>query len=245
MTTSEHKKASPSLVSKDNASPCLDSDAYLFDIDGTLLNTQDLIHYRALNRAMRDVYGADTTIDGIAYHGKTDLGILKAALERVGVSDDVFATRLPAALDIVRHDVDQNAHAFAPKVCAAVPELLARLQSAGKLLGVASGNLEVVGWHKVESAGLRSFFSFGCFADRYENREDVFQRAVEEVQRRLRLEATVCFIGDTPSDIRAARHAGARVIAVATGIHKREDLLSHEPDFCVNSCAELVQIIAK
>src|SRR5438477_6177288 len=129
MTASEDTKRFTSPLSKHDGARWLDSDAYLFDIDGTLLNTQDLIHYRALNRAMRDVYGADTTIDGIAYHGKTDLGILKAALERVGVSDDVFATRLPAALDIVRHDVDQNAHAFAPKVCAAVPELLARLQS--------------------------------------------------------------------------------------------------------------------
>jgi hypothetical protein len=28
------------------------ADAYLFDIDGTLLNTHDQVHYEALNRAM-------------------------------------------------------------------------------------------------------------------------------------------------------------------------------------------------
>ena len=244
MTASEDTKRFTSPLSKHDGARWLDSDAYLFDIDGTLLNTQDLIHYRALNRAMREVYSADTTIDGIAYHGKTDLGILRAALERVGVTEDVFASKLPAALEMVRREVGLNAHALVAKICAAVPELLAKLQSAGKMLGVASGNLEVVGWHKVESAGLRSFFSFGCFADHYEHREDVFRCGVEEVQRRLRREATVCFIGDTPSDIRAARHAGARVIAVATGIHKLEDLLSHEPDFCVSSCAELLCTIA-
>ena len=245
MTTSGDTKTSPYPLSKSDGFHPLDFDAYLFDVDGTLLNTQDLIHYRALNRAMRDVYGADTTIDGIAYHGKTDLSILRAALARVGVTDEVFASKLPAALEIVRLDVGLNAQALVPKVCAAIPELLAKLQNAGKLLGVASGNLEVVGWHKVEAAGLRSFFSFGCFADHYEHREDVFRCAVEEVARRLRPEATVCFLGDTPSDIRAARHAGARVIAVATGVHKREELLSHEPDVCVSSCAELLQVISQ
>jgi phosphoglycolate phosphatase len=60
-------------------------EAYLFDIDGTLLVTRDLVHYNALNRAMREVYGVDTTIDDITYHGKTDLGILRAALARAGV----------------------------------------------------------------------------------------------------------------------------------------------------------------
>ena len=34
-----------------------ESDAYLFDIDGTLLNTRDLVHWNALNRAMLEVYG--------------------------------------------------------------------------------------------------------------------------------------------------------------------------------------------
>ena len=35
------------------------ADAYLFDIDGTLLNTEDLVHYNARNFAMRDVYRVD------------------------------------------------------------------------------------------------------------------------------------------------------------------------------------------
>jgi len=76
-------------------------DAYLFDIDGTLLVTRDLIHYNALNRAIREVYGVEATIDGIAYHGKTDLGILRAVLQRAGVSADVFEAKLPEALSIV------------------------------------------------------------------------------------------------------------------------------------------------
>ncbi len=58
----------------------MDADAYLFDIDGTLLNTRDWVHRDALHQAMREAYGVDTTISGIAYHGKTDLGILRAAL---------------------------------------------------------------------------------------------------------------------------------------------------------------------
>ena len=218
------------------------ADAYLFDIDGTLLNSQDLVHYRALNRALRDVYGFDTTIDGIAFHGKTDPGILRAALERVGVSGVEFESKLLAALAVVREDVEKNAGALVAKVCAAIPEVLAKLQAGGKLLGVASGNLEVVGWHKVASAGLRKFFTFGCFADNCERREEVFRRAVIEAERHLERQGTVCFVGDTPSDIRAARQVGAQVIAVATGTYKPDELLACEPDSCVSSCTELLEL---
>ena len=232
---------SPSLTSDPGNFRWMGADAYLFDIDGTLLNTKDLVHYRALNRAMCDVYGVELTIDGISYHGKTDLGILRASLERVGIAGDAFESRLAAALAIVREDVNVNAAGLAPHVCAAIPEVLAKLQHAGKLLGVASGNLEVVGWHKIQAAGLRQFFTFGCFSDHCELREDVFRKAVEQVRQYLRPEATVCFVGDTPSDIKAARQVGAQVIAVASGVFKREELLSYEPDACVDSCAELLE----
>jgi phosphoglycolate phosphatase-like HAD superfamily hydrolase len=114
------------------------------------------------------------------------------------------------------------------------------LKAAGKLLGLASGNLESVGWLKIETAGLRDFFSFGCFSDRWENRGDIFRQGVAEVRRRLGESAQVCFIGDTPEDIKAARSAKSKIVAVCTGIFGADELASHEPDICVASCAELL-----
>jgi phosphoglycolate phosphatase len=218
----------------------MNADAYLFDIDGTLLITRDGIHRNALHQAMREAYGVDTTIDGIAYHGKTDLGILRAALARVGVVGDRFDASLPAALEIVCRDVSANAHRVTPILCSAIPEVLNELKSAGKLLGLASGNLESVGWLKVKAAGLHEFFSFGCFSDQSENRADIFRAGVTEVQRRLGKSAQVCFIGDTPEDVKAARLANSRIVAVCTGIFKADELACHEPDVCVATCAELL-----
>jgi phosphoglycolate phosphatase-like HAD superfamily hydrolase len=218
----------------------MDADAYLFDIDGTLLIARDPVHRNAVYQAMREAYGVDTTIDGIAYHGKTDLAILRAALERVGVSQQAFAARLPQALAVVRREVAARTSQIVPNVCPAVPQVLARLRDAGKLLGVASGNLEVVGWHKIQAAGLREFFRFGCFSDCREARADIFAEAVRQSQQWLGSSATVCFVGDTPEDVKAARHAGAQVIAVCTGIFGPHELAPLAPDLCISSCAELL-----
>jgi hypothetical protein len=78
--------ASRQTQSRSNGFGWIEADAFLFDIDGTLLVTRDLVHYNALNRAMREAYEVETTIDGVAYHGKTDVGILRAALARAGIS---------------------------------------------------------------------------------------------------------------------------------------------------------------
>jgi phosphoglycolate phosphatase len=218
----------------------MDADAYLFDIDGTLLVTRDLVHWNALHQAMLEAYGVDTTIEGIAYHGKTDLGILRAAMDRVGISGLTFDMKLPHALSVVCREVETNQQWIRPEVCPAVPEVLEKLRAAGKLLGLASGNLESVGWHKVEAAGLREFFSFGCFSDQTEMRAGIFRRGVDEVRRILGENATACFVGDTPEDVRAAHQVNAPIIAVCTGIFKPRELNCHAPDLCVESCSELL-----
>lgn len=228
-------------IFKPNGFRWMNADAYLFDIDGTLLVTRDGLHRAALHRAMREAYGVDTTIDGIAYHGKTDLGILRAALMRVGVSPEVFEARLPQALEVVSRDVSANANAIVANVFAGVPEFLAKLSARVKLLGLASGNLESVGWHKIEAAGLREFFSFGCFSDRREHRADIFREALRQSRRKLGESASVCFVGDTPEDVKAARLVNARIIAVCTGIFPAEELASYGPDLCVETCAELLR----
>lgn len=219
-----------------------EADAYLFDIDGTLLLSPDRTHRYALHRAMLDVYGVETTIDGIAYHGKTDPGILRAALERMGIPPATIDARMPDALEVVRRDASEKKDRIKPNVLPGIRDLLNFLRAERKLLGVTSGNLEVVGWLKIQAADLRDYFQFGCFADDFELREQIFQRGVTEVKKRLGANSSVCFVGDTPDDVRAAQKAGGRIIAVGTGIFKREDLLSHGPDASVATCCDLLAL---
>jgi phosphoglycolate phosphatase-like HAD superfamily hydrolase len=216
------------------------ADAYLFDIDGTLLLSPDRTHRYALHRALLDVYGVETTIDGIAYHGKTDPGILRAALERLDIPTPVIDCNMAAALEVVRQDAAQKADRFRPNVLPGIRELLALLKESEKLLGICSGNLEAVAWLKLRAAGLTEFFEFGCFADECELRLDVFRKGMQEVAKRLGPGATVCFLGDTPDDVRAAQGAGGRIIAVGTGIFKAEALAAHGPDAAIRSCADLL-----
>lgn len=216
------------------------ADAYVFDVDGTLLVTKDLVHWNALHQAMLETYGVDATIDGIQYHGMTDLSILRAALTRLGIQEGDFEAKLPDALEIVRREVELNHKQITPTVCPGIPEMLEAFERAGKLLGVASGNLEAVGWHKIEAAGLRPYFSFGCFSDRCETRAGIFRNALDQVMRQLGSNARTCFIGDTPSDIKAAREVGAAIIAVASGTFCFDDLNKYSPNLCVSDCREFL-----
>jgi phosphoglycolate phosphatase len=214
-------------------------DAYLFDIDGTLLNSRDAVHYFAFHHAMREVFGRDISIDNVPVHGNTDIGILRAALNQHGFSDDDFKRKLPDVLTIMRTEVDKNVAGMSPELCPNIPALLEALRSADKLLGVTSGNLEFIAWHKLRAAGISDYFAFGSFSDQNELRKDIFAHGVVEARHRLGPDARICFVGDTPSDIQAARVIGAPIIAVATGIYSVEQLQEHSPDACISCCDEL------
>lgn len=215
-------------------------DAYIFDIDGTLLSSAGLAHYNAFKAALREVYGCERDITEVPLHGNTDIGILRATTRLAGVDDEAFAARLPEALDFIRMSAKQNQSKLTADLCPSIPEMVAHLHGAGKLLGLATGNLEVIGWMKIEAAGLRKYFDFGAFSDRHEKRSEIFASALADARRRLGDGARVCFIGDTPADVDAAHVNGCAVIAVATGIHPFEQLQALSPEFCLRCCDELL-----
>ena len=216
-------------------------DAYLFDIDGTLANTTGGVHYNSFHSALRKVYGCEGRIDGVPVHGNTDPGIMRAALQHYGQLPADFDARLPQAWEIMRAEVAQNAAGMGVNLCPAIPELLAELRRLGKLIGVVTGNLEEVGWLKLERGGIRKFFDFGSFSDTREKREEIFRHGIELARQLRGPLTTVCFIGDTPSDVRAAAHVGMPVIAVATGIYSRDELAKEAPTVCVSTCDELLR----
>jgi phosphoglycolate phosphatase len=217
------------------------AEAYLFDIDGTLLNSRDGVHYNAFHAAVREIYGIDSKIDGVPVHGNTDIGILRAVARRAGLSDSEFESKLPAAIECMCATAARNAGGMAPELCPSIRPLLDALWQAGKLLGVVSGNLEPIGWLKLRAAGIKQFFAFGSFSNQRELRPDIFRHGIQEARQRLGGAARVCFVGDTPSDIAAAREVGSPILAVATGIFSLPDLQAHKPDACVGCCSELVE----
>lgn len=215
-------------------------DAYLFDIDGTLANTRGGVHYNSFHTALREVYGCDGRIDSVPVHGNTDIGILRAALEYHGCSTDNLEELLPRARELMCAEVARNAAKLEVDLCPGIPELLAWLRREGKLLGVVTGNFEQIGWSKLERGGIRRFFDLGSFSDQREQREAIFRHGIELARQIRGPQTSVCFIGDTPSDIRAARRLDVPVIAVATGIYPIEELRKEAPTLCISTCAQLI-----
>jgi phosphoglycolate phosphatase-like HAD superfamily hydrolase len=123
-----------------------------------------------------------------------------------------------------------------------VETVLAHLAAKGALLGVASGNLEAIGWIKIEQAGLREWFRFGGFSDRFSIRPELIGHAASKAREMAGLggNASVCVVGDTPRDIEAARANRLPVIAVATGRSSFDELNELRPEVCASSLADLL-----
>jgi phosphoglycolate phosphatase-like HAD superfamily hydrolase len=126
------------------------------------------------------------------------------------------------------------------KIMPGVEEALAHLANAGKCLGVATGNLESIGWLKLELAGLRKWFRFGGFSDAHEQRAAMIAAAGEAARAFAGGKASLVVVGDTPSDIDAARANNIPVIAVATGHSSFERLMEHAPEICAESLSALL-----
>ena len=215
-------------------------DAYLFDIDGTLMNGTDAVHYHAFCEALEKVAGRPMNLDGVVAHGNVDVGILRDAWALGGVPESAWRPRLDEIRSGMCRFVEQRREDLRITVLPGVVAMLEHLSVTGATLGVATGNLAGIGEAKLTVAGLRQYFQFGGYSDAYESRRDVFRGALRQARVLAGESAAACVVGDTPEDVRSARANGLEVIAVATGIYTWEQLRAESPDLCLRSLEELV-----
>jgi phosphoglycolate phosphatase len=216
-------------------------DAYLFDIDGTLLRSRDRVHMDSLPSSVREVMGIEVSLEGVSLAGNTDTSILREACALAGVPPEVLEPQMAAILEGMCANVAGRRHELQPILMPGVEETLKYLAERGATLGVATGNLEMIGWIKVERAGLREWFRFGGFSDRFPVRSDLIGDAAIKARELAGAQASVCVVGDTPRDIQAAHANGLPVIAVATGHFSFDELLVHKPEACTTTLADLLR----
>jgi phosphoglycolate phosphatase-like HAD superfamily hydrolase len=215
-------------------------DAYLFDIDGTLLRSRDRVHMDSLPASVRKVLGIEVSLEGVSLAGNTDTSILREACELAGVPPEVLEPQMAAILEGMCANVAGRRHELQPILMPGVEDTLKYLAERDATLGVATGNLEMIGWIKVERAGLREWFRFGGFSDRFPLRSDLIGNAAIKARELTSSQATVCVVGDTPRDIEAAHANDLPVIAVATGHFSFDELLEHKPEVCTTTLADLL-----
>ena len=215
--------------------------AYLFDIDGTLLRCRDRIHVEAFFSSVRAVTGRDLTLDGVTLSGNTDPGILRDAFRLSELDEEHWQPHLESILQRMREDFAARRSEMKIDKMPGVDEILRYLHGKGAAIGLATGNLETIGWLKVEFLNLRPWFAFGGFSDRYPARAEMIAHAARKARSLAGPAATVCVVGDTPADIAAARANHLPTIAVATGNYGFDQLMEHHPEACATSLLALLE----
>ena len=209
----------------------------LFDIDGTLVTAAPGRGYRReIRRVLETVFGTAGALDRVDFGGKTDLLILREALEPAGVDVALIRERLVEWQELfveLSERLGRDAPLFVP--CGGTRELLARLDGDERyVLSVLTGNLEPMATVKLSAVGYDGFFRLrGAYGSDHEDRNALPAIASERIRAQTGREYApddFVIVGDTPRDIHAARAFGMRVVAVATGHFSLDALAAHEPD---------------
>jgi phosphoglycolate phosphatase-like HAD superfamily hydrolase len=108
-------------------------------------------------------------------------------------------------------------------------------------LGLVTGNIEVNAWAKLRHAGIAGYFSFGGFGCTHADRAEIARQALKAsgVER----PGKVFLIGDTPSDINAAKANGLIAIAVATGGFDFQSLEKAGADFVFDDLTDTEKLM--
>jgi phosphoglycolate phosphatase-like HAD superfamily hydrolase len=215
----------------------------LFDIDGTLVRRAGPHHREALVHGVRKATGLETTTDGIPVQGMLDPDIVAGMLRQAGARRAAIREAMPGILRAAERYYLRGCPDLRGKHCPGVPAVLERLKRRGILLGLVTGNLTRIGWHKLERAGLREYFRFGAFGEMAKTRAGLAKIAIREARRRgwIARGAPMALIGDAPADILAAQANGIRAIAVATGLTAADELRTHQPDILLKDLRGLLE----
>jgi phosphoglycolate phosphatase-like HAD superfamily hydrolase len=216
----------------------------LFDVDGTLVHT-GRAGTQAFARTLATEFNAPAGTEKVRFAGRTDFSLVR----------ELFAhNQIPATPENFQRFfenyvfwLDQILLHSNGEICRGVTGFLDALYSLPHppVLGLLTGNIRLGAEIKLRHYGLWDHFKTGGFANDHEDRDHIAAAALERGRRVLGKDLQpeeIVVVGDTPFDIRCGKFIGARVLAVATGGAKLDELKKHSPDWAVE---DLTRVTAR
>lgn len=212
--------------------------AYLFDLDGTLVNSIFSIAHFA-NEALES-YGLKK-LDTNLY--KTFVGdgaktLITRVLEHQGAYSESL---LKKVLKRYNESYDED-YLYLCEVYDGIEELVKKLKEEGSFVGVLSNKP-----HSTTVKIVETLFGKDTFSCIYGQRESVALKpdpeALLSILKEWNMNRDDCiYIGDTKVDILTGKNAGVFTVGVLWGFRDREELEEHRADRIVASPLEILSL---
>ena len=209
--------------------------AALFDFDGTLVDTTEMI-YQGMRHAASMVLGREDI------PRETLLAKVGQPLPRQ--MELIDAEKAELLLEAYRHHHEENHDALIQEF-PQVAQALSRLRSAGIKVAVVTSKRRA----SVEMA-LNNFPDLRNVVDRFVTMEDTDEHKPhpEPLWTGLELVGGVtkeeaAYVGDSPFDVEAAKAAGLTSVAVSWGAFSEDRLRGAEPDYLVPDIESAVAVL--
>lgn len=208
-------------------------DTVLFDLDGTIINTNELIISSFLHVLGNNMENPLTREEIIPHMGLT----LEQQLRNF--------TGLEEVSHLVKEYRDYNAiyHDEMVKGFPHVKEVIADLHAKGFKLGVVTTKM------KPSTEKVLTLFGFLEYLDVIVTVDDVKEPKPHPEPVLMAMEKLgadperTIMVGDSPADIQAANAAGTTSVAVAWSLKGAEVLRKYDPDYVIDDMTELYGII--
>jgi phosphoglycolate phosphatase-like HAD superfamily hydrolase len=209
----------------------------LWDIDGTLVQAGE-VGRDIFTEAFQAVLGRapdQVTAKALVMAGRTDPEI---ALEFLAAHEVEGERHLPAFSEALVSALAAKAAVIRERgrALAGAGDILDALdRTDGVVQSLLTGNVQPNALLKLASFELDGYLDFevGGFGSDHHHRPSLVQVARDKAERKYGTAfdgpATV-LVGDTPLDVAAGKAGGARVVAVATGPYRVEELRATEAD---------------
>jgi len=219
----------------------------LFDIDGTLLRTQN--GYLPFNDAIVKTFGVAGDIRTVIPDGNTDPRIVEEIFSKSNLDISIafhqweqFAVNLQLS-----YASALQARSVTVRALPGALELVsAHSANENFSQGVVTGNFKVTARVKLEAAGLSSYLQLGAYGCDSPHRPDlptIARKRWEELTG-MTIEPQECIIiGDTPRDVEAARHNRMKCVLVGTGRYPMEELTYCQPDACLADLSDTALVL--
>lgn len=204
----------------------------LFDFDGTLLNTNELIiqtFSTVLDRHFPDSYGREDILEFIGPS-------LKQTFESIAPSRTEELIKEYRQLNLALHDEMVS-------VYDGVEETLYLLKNRGMKMAIVSTKKKSTILHGLRLMGVSELFDTVISLDDVENPKPDPEPILKALKELASSASESLMIGDNYHDIEGGKNAGVRTAGVAWSAKGEDFLASFNPDYMLQHISDLLKLV--